>query len=304
MTRNLKRILLLAGYLTVGGNTFATNDPNCLVFSNPAYIEGSAVAELNIPNGSLLLTGSNGFFGKTLRAAFSVNNIDNPLGVNHAGLIFNENPSRVFNMVLSKTYNKRGNFSEQNSISEKSAKNILAMLKRNYNSLISTTTDPGELRTMTFEANNTVEINDFNERIKKYDGNIFVRPLSTSIPRDITFPFIEKYIDRDYESIETFGEILNSFKSENKIEADNKVFCSELATLFYQKAGVLKKDILPNNVLPEHYYGEGSNINLNYTNESVYKFDSVVPVKIKYTFTEDQLNGNTCWDKFVKWVLK
>lgn len=83
MKHNFKLSLLLTINLSICESLSAAGDSDNLLFSNPFYgnseAVGAVVENLNIPNGSLLISGSNGFIGNTIRAASCVNDIQNPL---------------------------------------------------------------------------------------------------------------------------------------------------------------------------------------------------------------------------------
>lgn len=257
---------------------------------------GNVFKKVSIPNGSMLNFAAAGVIGRTIRGASAFNDIPNPLGLTHSGIVINENPRVIQSIVLSLMAGgaNYGKYSE--ALSNSAGRAMLRELMTYHRDVLAAVEDPKIIRGFSIESNGSVSeilsgilpathIYSLQERIEGYDGNVYVRPLSINVPLESTRDFITRYVGRPYESLSTLKEIAGSVKEENKAERTENVFCSELAALFYREVCHIN---IPNvsNIIPERFgsaAGEYDLLSGIACPEGVLKY--------YYNFTEDDIEG-------------
>jgi hypothetical protein len=211
---------------------------------NPCYQEGSDVEEIiAISNGDMVNFADSGVVGKVIRAASRLNVVDNPLGLSHSGMAFLQNPRQVFDIILELT----PNFENQGvgcQIREKAGNAMMDEILAFYHSELALVDYDG-VTPFLFESNGDagavlkgiaphVQIHPFLNSLESYSGNVYLRPINADIPVEYSTEFIRKYIGRSYETFSTVSELARATIGANKKEKTDKVFCSELAGIFYR----------------------------------------------------------------------
>ena len=237
-------------------------------FKNPCYrakkkIEkklGSETAEtVEITNGSALNFAAKDGAGNIIRVFSRLAEAPNPNGISHSGFVVNLDPREMYHTVLD--IMPGGKEHTESSLSAKAGRAILRELEQSHKSVISAVKFPEVKASFAIESYGSagevlrgiaphVHIRDLSNRISEYKGNVFVRPLYTSISPEVTMDFMTEYVGRPYENIKTLSELLGSVKHANTEERVENVFCSELVSLFYKKSGVFSNDITSSNVIP------------------------------------------------------
>jgi hypothetical protein len=252
-------------------------------FVNPCYRQDAEneqnaailpVKELDIPNGSALNFAAHGIIGSLIRGFSKFNKVPNPLGLSHSGIIINDDPRHVFAMVKQIATEK----AQDTYLSIKEAEEIIHDLVANHSDIL-TLVYPLDPINVPFAVESDGSVQEiFRKRILPYvhlrslcgrlngyegvagyDGNVYVRQLSPVIKISSTRDFMKKYIGRSYEGLSTCGELINSLIDANVAPMESRVFCSELAALFYQKMDLISCDIMPNNIIPEEL-GSGAGV--------------------------------------------
>ena len=245
---------------------FTHNDAKSLsrpavAFINPCYMEQSQVKSIDIPNGSMLNFSSKGVIGATIRTASDLNDIPNLLGVTHSGVVINEDPKILFENILAITesHETKG---KKCLLSEKESKAMIDEIKEIYGSIINATYYVQTFYPFSLESDGSagevlrgipphVHFHDLGKRLLDYDGSVHVRPLIKGVDLRKTRAFYNANLGRDYESVFALGELLKSPMGLNRVENTKRVFCSELAALFYRDCGLIPADVNVSNVIPE-----------------------------------------------------
>ena len=236
-------------------------------FYNPCYKQkkkiekklGLETAEMiEITNGSCLNFAAKGSAGNVIRV-FSRLKAPNSNGISHSGFVVNLDPREIYHTVLDVM--PGGKSHTELSLSTKAGRAILREIEETHKAVISATKYPPVKASFAIESYGSareilngiaphVRISDLRQRLLKYKGNIFVRPLYNEVSQEVTLDFMKEYLGRPYESISTMSELLGSVTDSNNNERVENVFCSELVSLFYKKGGVFEDDIVSNNVIP------------------------------------------------------
>lgn len=107
-----------------------------------------------------------------------------------------------------------------------------------------------------------VQIRDFREVVKKYNGNIAIAKLiynpyhylSNKIIRRTFQPILQSVIHLryDYNCFSLLSAPFPIFRPirDKFISRDKSLFCSELVAIIYKKMGILKDDVIADEVLP------------------------------------------------------
>ncbi|MDR1333775.1 MAG: hypothetical protein LBJ71_01000 [Holosporaceae bacterium] len=256
--------------------SFAFSDEVIQIVSNPCYPDFSYNESFPISNGSIVSFASAEATGDIIRAMSALNKIKNPLGLTHSGIAFFENPHTVWDIIYSHTRWEKNGESDW-SIEKKAGQAMLDEMQAYFKNEWKVYDDSSKKHLFLLEANGTVEqaknliyphvqIHPFFNSLKNYDGNVYVRPFLMPIPLNFTKVFVEEYVGRSYEALETFSELVKAVNNRNKKENTEKVFCSELAALFYRstiqafplspllsKEKVLEKFSNVSNIIPEQF---------------------------------------------------
>ncbi|MDR3031447.1 MAG: hypothetical protein LBU35_03630 [Holosporales bacterium] len=275
---------------------------------NQIYPKYIAKEGIEIPNGSMINFAAAGLVGKIIRSASAKNDIPNPLGLTHSGIIINENPRWLFSKVLSlmpdesrsksiktKLISDKTNPRGIASLSKKVGKSILRELLQHHKDVISMLNDPGIFRPFSMESNGSAKdvfsgmaphthIYDLSNRISEYDGNIYFRPLLKAVSCKETRAFMEDFLGRPYESLFSLRELLQATRNLNKTEKTENVFCSELAGCFYKECGLIKGNV--SNIIPENF---GSEADFGDVLKGIAGRD--IPLKKKYEFKRADIKG-------------
>ena len=237
-------------------------------FENPCYKKNSKLEEklgletkkiVEITNGSALNFSAKGTAGNVIRVFSTLSEAYNPFGLSHSGFVVNLDPRAIYNTVID--IMPGGIEHTKLSLTEKAGKAILREIERVHKPIISATHFPDVKASFAIESFGTpsevlhgiaphVHIGDLSSKILEYSGNIFIRPLFSSVPSDVTMSFLKEFVGRPYESLRHLDEFIGSVASLNKEEKVDNVFCSELVALFYKKCGIFDKSIISNNVIP------------------------------------------------------
>ena len=213
---------------------------------------------IEITNGSCLNFAAKGSTGNVIRV-FSRLKAPNPNGISHSGFVVNLDPRDIYHTVLEVM--PGGKSHTELSLSTKAGRAILREIEESHKAVISATKYPPVKASFAIESYGSadevlhgiaphVRISDLRQRILKYNGNIFVRPLYDNVSQEVTLDFMKEYLGRPYESIGTMTELLGSVTDANNKERVENVFCSELVSLFYKKGGVFDDELISNNVIP------------------------------------------------------
>ena len=276
ITKYLLRTSMVFAFLATSGHTADettvgkyTFKGDTVVFKNPCYRMLPSVEEkmgfqtvdtVEITNGSSLNFAAKGVIGDVVRVAETLNDVPNPFGLSHSGFVVNLDPRVIYTKVVD--IMPGGKSHSSRSLSERAGKAILRELEDSHRESISATTFPEVRASFAIESWGSVgellhgitphvRIRGLESCITEYDGNMFVRPLNENVPSNLTLDFMTEYVGRPYESFSTFRELLKSVTSCTEEERVENVFCSELVSLFYKRAGIFDKGILSNNVIPE-----------------------------------------------------
>ena len=279
-----------------------------VLFQNPCYPHYSPLRELGIPNGSMLNFASAGLVGKTIRAASAMNAVPNPLGLTHSGIVFNESPQELYNLVLSLTPSSDHKVASMLSFEEGSA--ILSELNDTYHEDITATYSVTKLfASFSLESDGSasevlkgimphVHIHDLGNGLREYDGNVYIRPINIEITANYTKTFLASHLGRPYESVTKLTELINSVRGGNTKEGQDKVFCSELAGYFYKGVGAIPQ-INASNIIPELFSSSAGEYDLLRGNAE----DDVL-LKRMYDFSESDLDGTSCFGRGVQRFFK
>jgi hypothetical protein len=229
-----------------------------LLFENPCYrkhpdversMEMQTVKTVSIPNGSMLNFTWTSAYGSGIRIASRFNEIPNPLGLSHSGIIVIDDPRNIYQLA--------------SRITGKIGEAMLKELRQNYGDIVSAVGAPQSPALFSLEAGTSaaaaiqgdipphVFIHALTDAILEWPGNCYVRPLYEAIPISQTKSFLKDFLGRPYEG--SLIELLKAPIGLNKQERSESVFCSELAALFYKRVGIISQEILANNVIPESF---------------------------------------------------
>lgn len=277
-------------------------------FYNPMYNTYSDVQKTTITDGSMLNFAPGGAIGKTIRAAQSINDINNSLGLSHSGVIVVENPKWIFDVVSKKI---KKTTDKTRAMTPDAGEAILKELREYYPSIISATVYNGEiLAPFTLESDGSVReilhrvlphvhIHALEHSVKSYDGNIYLRQLNVPINHRDTQDFVKYYLGSKYESLLSPTELLKATQGKNKTENTERLFCSELAALFYKKTGVISEDTNVSNITPEYFGTSAGQYDLLSG-----KASNEIALKEKYTFSDSDINGTSLWGYITKGFVK
>ncbi|MDR0640117.1 MAG: hypothetical protein LBF65_00020 [Holosporales bacterium] len=195
---------------------------------------------------------SRDFTGKFIRRASGVNLIPNPLGFSHTGAVVIATPQEVIEILdhLSDPTNHTSGYTPQ--------PRSLELMRERLGEF------PGDtLIPFCLEANGTpgqvmsgvlphVQITPLAQSVAEYNGNVYVRQLSTPVPHHLMIEFIRRNLGRPYEGVSTFKTLLRSTLDKNQSEDTSRVFCSECVALLYRQTLGLN---IPNvsNIIPEEF---------------------------------------------------
>ena len=241
---------------------------NTVYFKNPCYKSTKKIEKklglktvevVEMTNGSVLNFAAKGGVGNIIRVFSRLAEAPNPHGISHSGFVVNLDPREMYQTILD--IMPGGKLHTETSLSAKAGQAILNELKESHDSVISAVKFPEVKASFAIESYGSanevlhgiapyVHIRDLSNRISDYSGNIFVRPLHSNVPSEVTMDFMKEYIGRPYENISTLSELLGSVTHTNTEERVENVFCSELVSLFYKKAKIFDDDIISNNVIP------------------------------------------------------
>lgn len=120
-----------AAVSTIDYNALFSSWDNIADFNNHCYESGKTEQRVLIPNGSMVNFAAAGIIGSTIRAASAFNEIPNPLGIAHSGVIVNDDPRDVFNLIVDLLPGGK-DYSEANELSETEGKALINELKISY----------------------------------------------------------------------------------------------------------------------------------------------------------------------------
>lgn len=285
-----------------------TLDVSMSTLVNPGCQGNAGANELVVPNGSMLNFASGGLIGNTIRAASAMNRVKNPLGLTHSGIVFNDNPKRLFDFVNSVV--ERTTTDGQVWMDTDAGYAILNELSDVYQSEVAAThLGTASVHPFVMESDGSagevlrgimphVHLHAFSKRIEDYDGNLYFRALNKPVSGDYSEKFVKEFLGKPYESVTNLSELLVSIVHGNKVECPERVFCSELAGYFYKGAGLISDGMNASNMIPEYF---GSPAGRHDLLRKVAGKD--VPLKVIYDFSEDDLNGSSCFGSIIRTCL-
>ncbi|MDR3224438.1 MAG: hypothetical protein LBT03_02580 [Holosporales bacterium] len=308
-------LLAFAMMIFVGGRAAATVPP-AVIYENPAY-EGYCEAEyagpdipeyVEITNGSMVNFAASGVVGSAIRTASRLNHVPNPLGLSHSGVCFVENPKYLWLTVRELAPRRLANPRLECYLSVEEGEIIMKRLMERYSEIIDAMVDIPCWKLFIMEATGDmteifdgvyphVTISPLEDVVKKFNGNIYARPLIRGVPLDISRGFIRDYLGRSYETLSTGIELLRAIRGGNTREEDDRLFCSELAAALYHRAGIISRRILANNTIPEQYssYAGAGDLLAGYAVEDIpLKLGSNVRCLSELVESDDPRTGCKC----------
>ncbi|MDR0942519.1 MAG: hypothetical protein LBM19_02815 [Holosporales bacterium] len=201
---------------------------------------------IQIPNGSVLLYAGDSFGESVVRFASRWNDIPNPLCINHVEIVINDIPNTIRGIIQGLMTDGEGYLTTEEG-----------------NRMLEDIPEGTDVRPFTLGANATfrdffsgrgsgVRLYRLETMPELYEGNVYLRTLTEEIPTETTQNFLKEYLGRPYESITTVMEMMRAVRGGNETEEEDRVFCSELAALFYEEAKVIADEVA-SNALPEMF---------------------------------------------------
>ncbi|MDR2723981.1 MAG: hypothetical protein LBB25_02110 [Holosporaceae bacterium] len=202
--------------------------------------------DVTVRNGDMLNCAANGIVGGVIRKFSDGNSIPNPLGYSHSALAVLEYPRWVHELILKKTPNEE-NKGQNCTIPEEAGNYMREALELCYgNDIRLAGGGKSVLRAFTIEASGTATmvlrgggpcalLLPFIGWLANYDGSVYQRHVYLNIQSELSRQFYEEHIGRSYEGLGTLSELVRAVKGRNNEENTTRVFCSELAGLFYRR---------------------------------------------------------------------
>ncbi|MDR0640359.1 MAG: hypothetical protein LBF65_01325 [Holosporales bacterium] len=218
---------------------------------------GCSPYAVKLHDGDMLNFASPSIVGKLIRFGSMFNSVANPDGISHSGIVI---ISTLFNIrgILTEVYQSL-DFSQDCGPQINAIESMRACLGQ-CESIGDT-----ELIPFCFESdivNEDVErsqvagayvrIVPLDMIIAQYEGNIYVRQLHNPVQHAAAIQFVRENITKSYEGLSSIGEFIKSPMNLNRSENISRLFCSELAALFYRQTMGLN---IPNvsNIIPEEF---------------------------------------------------
>lgn len=237
---------------------------------NPRYLEFLEHESFGVTNGSMVNFAARGFVGKSIRAASALNDVPNPLGLTHSGIVFLESPRTVWDIIYSLTPNGEDGKND-GLVSRKEGRAMLEKLQSYFGPEL----ESDEKHPFLLESNGTagqviggiyphVQISPFLDALKNYGGNVYIRPFLIPVPSDFIVNFVKEHMGRSYEKNPM--DLIRSVNGFNRVERTGAVFCSEFVGMFYKsvievfplspllsKENILEKFSNVSNLIPEYF---------------------------------------------------
>jgi hypothetical protein len=262
-----------------------------------SYTDSNTV---RISNGSVLNFAAGDAVGSFIRFASSANDVPNPLCISHSGLVVNDDPRVVYEILNGlRSGSMMGDYQPQPAALDLMLRNLRAR----YSNLLGFpgSVDAASLAVVPFclQANGTptqvltgitphVQIEDLYSAVEIYNGNVFVRPLCKPVPLESTRAFLKAHIGRPYEGFLTFADLLRAPMAANKTEDIKRLFCSELVALFYRTyCGLSISNV--SNVIPESFGSGAGEYDLLRSIAS-----REIPLKLRHNFSTPDPDGYCC----------
>lgn len=227
------------------------------VFANPCYKESVTPEMITVDNGAVINFASSGIIGSTIRSACKNNDVENPYGITHCGLIINANPEEIYKLVQDiDIYSYDGSIltmlirQKQNALND--IYNILEE-KSPYPFIVEA---DGSVEEVLRGIYPHVHIRAFPTRVEQYSGNIYIRNLKEGVVTELNktkqMDFLHAVLFKSYEVPKTTIEMVKAINKKNEIEQLENVYCSELVAYFYKYINALDKTLNSSNMIPEY----------------------------------------------------
>ena len=253
---------------------------------NPCYQRYSDTEHIIAGNGDMLNFSASGPIGWAIRGISNLNDIQNPLGLTHSGVGILERPTWLHETILRLTPSEE-NVGIDCQISERAGNAMLREIQSEYDSILRLAGGGNEpLYPFIIEANGTadavlqgiyphVQMRSLASALSGYDGTAYQRQVLVNIPIEYTRNFVETNIGKPYEGLGSFQELFRAaIGGRNREERVDRLFCSELAGLFYR--GVIETYCMENeylrsrsglfhnvsNIIPEQFCSQLGEIDL------------------------------------------
>ena len=254
----------MCGLLSCAYNSSsATNFSQAIHWDNPCFPEYSHNKMIAIPNGSVLNYASNGIAGYGIRAASKLNSVPNPLGISHSGVAFHVIPKNLMNDIISLMHVKGTHLFENPGIGNEMIKKVVEQYPdaKVANSFVNKKS-AYMMQVFCAEAGGTagellhgmyphIYVVPLEYDAMNYSGNIYVRPLSVLVDQEESYEVVKKYLGTPYEGGTSFLEMVKAVRNLNIKDNTSKLFCSEFAALYYRDLGLINKQTIVSNVIPE-----------------------------------------------------
>ncbi|MDR1234217.1 MAG: hypothetical protein LBJ92_03685 [Holosporales bacterium] len=252
------------------------------------YTDDIRELEVRLHDGDMLNFAAAGIQGNVIRFASELNDIPNPLGLAHSGLVVVATPREISGVIdyLSNPANYDLDYRPQPE--------ALMLMRESLRGYHSNTLIPfcleasGTAGQVLQGINPHVQITPLEQVIRDYDGNVYVRQLRVQVPHCKMIDFIKCNLVRPYEGLNSFTELAKSTLKLNQTEDTRKVFCSELAALFYRQAIGLNIKCV-SDVIPEEF-GSGAGIHDILRG----KAGAEIALKQKFVYHDEDPDQNCC----------
>lgn len=272
------------------------------VFANPCYKESVTPKMIEVDNGAVVNFASSGIIGSTIRSACKNNNVENPYGITHCGLVINDKPYDIYELV-------------QNIDLQSYDGYILTMLQRQRHNALSdiyNVINEEGIYPFIVEADGSVKevlngiyphvhIRAFPARVEEYAGNIYMRNIKEGIVAELNQTtqrnFLNTVLFKAYEVPTSIIEMIKAINKKNEQEQLENVYCSELVAYFYKHVKVFDQTFNSSNMIPE-YLSSGAREN------DIFKDILKDDLLIKKDFTiADQERKYSIWEHIVQTFL-
>jgi hypothetical protein len=214
-----------------------------VVGNNPCYPEYSEISDFVVSNGAVVNFSADGAVGAVIRGASTFNDIQNPYGITHSGVVVLGNPLYMFEIIRRRT---RCEENADGTIETAAGHAMLNEFLGYFGSQM-TTVAHHQLHPFLLEANGTaddvlngiyphVQLHPLLKSVRDYPGNVYLRNVIVPVSLDYCTRFVEDHIGRSYEKLSTIFDLVRAVGQRNAAENTENLFCSELVALFYRGA--------------------------------------------------------------------
>jgi hypothetical protein len=226
----------------------------------------------SIPNCSVVIFSADDVIGDVIRLVQKGNNIQNPYGITHAGIVIYAQPGNLYSLIQGKMQTPGTQLNGNLHAGEC----MLDGIAKVYPHVRGVSTyDPDEPPQLFIaESVGTVArvldgigpcvfISPLETVVKGYNGSVHIRPLLPSVEEEPVLEIILSHLGRRYENLAGILEMFRAVDAHNQTQDTERVYCSEFVALVLQTLSLISPEINVSNVIPEELSsgaGEGGDV--------------------------------------------